>query len=210
MATLSADPTVKPVKRRNRLATMERILRAAGEVMAEVGTEKAGINAIAERAAVNKVLVYRYFGSWNGLIEAFVQRGFFLSLISERGQEALPTNPPPADRGRIWQATLARVLEELRQRPAARALLRWEMANSQTELARRLASLRNEAFGKAIAKLAPTASCDAAATVALLWGGMVYLVLVSNQRSSLIDVDLQTAGGWDRIETALGRLVQAG
>lgn len=207
MAILPADPTPPPVKRRNRLATMERILRATGEIMGEIGVEKAGINAIAERAAVNKVLVYRYFGGWNGLIEAFVQRGFFLSLLSERGQEALPTNPPLADRGQLWQTTIHTVLEELRERPAARALLRWEMANSQTELAQRLAQLRSEAFEKAIAKLAPAGDGDAAATVALLWGGLVYLTLVSEHRSTLIDVDLQTPAGWGRIKTAVGRLV---
>ena len=190
MATLPPDPTPKPVKRRNRLATMERILRAAGEIMGEAGLEQASINAIAQRAAVNKVLVYRYFGGWNGLIEAFVQRGFFLSLLSERGQESLPMNPPLADRDQLWQITLNTVLEELRERPAARALLGWELANSQTELARRLAQLRNEAFGKAIAKLTPAGDADAAATIALLWGGMVYLTLVSEHRFRLIDVDL--------------------
>ena len=53
---------MKVVKRRNRQMTMERILRAMGDTMAERGTEKAGINAVAERAGVNKVLIYRYFG----------------------------------------------------------------------------------------------------------------------------------------------------
>ena len=75
---------MKVVKRRNRQLTMERILRAMGEVMAERGTEKAGINAVAERADVNKVLIYRYFGGWNGLLEAYVQRGFFLSIFNEK------------------------------------------------------------------------------------------------------------------------------
>ncbi|RYF68569.1 MAG: TetR/AcrR family transcriptional regulator, partial [Cytophagaceae bacterium] len=64
--------------------TMERILRAMGDVMAEKGTKKAGINAVAEKAGVNKVLIYRYFGGWNGLLEAYVQRGFFLSMFNER------------------------------------------------------------------------------------------------------------------------------
>ena len=81
---------MKVIKRRNRAMTMERILRAMGEVIAERGTEKAGINAVAEKAQVNKVLIYRYFGGWNGLLEAYVQRGFFLSLFNERFLETVP------------------------------------------------------------------------------------------------------------------------
>lgn len=133
--------TPKPVKRRNRLATMERILRATGELMSDVGTAQSGINGVAQRAGVNKVLIYRYFGGWNGLVEAFVQRGFFLTIISERGIDAIPTPTSPTDRLRHWQHILRGILAELRTRPAARALLRWELANGQTELANRLASL---------------------------------------------------------------------
>lgn len=205
MATL--PDTAKPIKRRNRAATMERILRAAGEVMAEVGVHKAGINAVAVQAGVNKVLIYRYFGGWNGVIEAFVHRGFFLSLFSERGLDAVPINPPAEARYQHWQALLSNVLFELRDRTVARELIRWEMANGQTELARRLAHLRNETFSRAFTKLGLTGLSDPSATTALLWGGMAYLALSSDSPSAVINVDLGAISSWERIETALRRLV---
>lgn len=42
---------------------------SAKEVIAEKGIDKAGINYIADKAGINKVLIYRYFGGWNGLVE---------------------------------------------------------------------------------------------------------------------------------------------
>ena len=42
----------------------------------------------------------------------------------------------------------------------------------------------------------------------VLWGGLVYLTLVSEHWSSVIDVDLQTRAGWGRIKTVLGCLVR--
>lgn len=53
-------PTGKLVKGRNRLATMERILCTAGEVMARVGTKRADIEAMTQRGR-NKIQVYPLF-----------------------------------------------------------------------------------------------------------------------------------------------------
>lgn len=64
--------------------TRSLLLNAAQEVFAESGLEGARIDAIAQRAGVNKQLVYHYFGSKDGLYSAVLEKVY--SQI--RNQEA--------------------------------------------------------------------------------------------------------------------------
>lgn len=189
--------------------TMERILRAMGDVMAEKGTKKAGINAVAEKAGVNKVLIYRYFGGWNGLLEAYVQRGFFLSMFNDRFLDTVPSNPAPEERSKVWTDYVIKVAREFRSRKSSQELIRWEMQNGETELARRLSTFRNESYKKIVDKLAPFPSYDPTALTAIILGGVTYLTLVSNNRTKILDIDVSTEEGWERIETAVRRIMSS-
>ena len=57
---------------RNRKATEQRLLSAIQELIEESGFEKLGINAVASKAGVSKMLIYRYFGSLDGLVAAYI------------------------------------------------------------------------------------------------------------------------------------------
>ena len=197
---------MKVVKRRNRQMTMERILRAMGDVMAERGTEKAGINAVAERAGVNKVLIYRYFGGWNGLLEAYVHRGFFLSMFNDKFSDTIPGNLAPEDRSKAWSEYTIQFMREFRERKASQELIRWEMSNGETELARRLADFRDQSYKTMVSKLAPYPSFDPLAITNLMVAAVTQLVLTSNQRDHIGDIDLRSDAGWERIETAIRRI----
>ncbi|WP_245859456.1 TetR/AcrR family transcriptional regulator [Spirosoma aerolatum] len=197
---------MKVVKRRNRQMTMERILRAMGEVMAERGTEKAGINAVAERAGVNKVLIYRYFGGWNGLLEAYVHRGFFLSMFNDKFLDSVPDNLAPEARSKAWSEYTIQFMREFRNRKSSQELIRWEMANGETELARRLADFRDQSYKTMVSKLAPYAAFDPIAITSLMVAAVTHLVLTSNHRDHIGDIDLRSDAGWERLETAIRRI----
>ena len=62
---------------RDRKATEQRLIDTVGEMIAEEGFEKLGVNAIANRAGVSKILIYRYFNSVNGLVSAYIQQNDF-------------------------------------------------------------------------------------------------------------------------------------
>lgn len=197
---------MKVVKRRNRQMTMERILRAMGDVMAERGTEKAGINAVAERAGVNKVLIYRYFGGWNGLLEAYVQRGFFLSMFNEKFMETVPENLAPENRSKVWSEYTIQFMREFRARKPSQELIRWEMTHGETELARRLAEFRDQSYKNLVEKLAPYSDFDPIAITSLMVSAVTYMVLTSSQRDHVVDIDLRSEAGWERLETAIRRI----
>lgn len=185
---------------------MERILRAMGEVMAERGTEKAGINAVAERADVNKVLIYRYFGGWNGLLEAYVQRGFFLSIFNEKFLETAPESPSSETRSKLWSEYTIQFMQEFRTRKSSQELIRWEMTHGETELAQRLAAFRNESFKNLINKIAPFSDYDPMAITSLMVSAVTHMVLLSSQNEKILDIDLHTDEGWTRLETAIRRI----
>lgn len=75
--------------------TKERILRAATETFAQHGFAGATVAEIAEKAKANVTLIYRYFGSKEGLLEAVLKR-FIQSAQPYREQvlahQALPAN----------------------------------------------------------------------------------------------------------------------
>ncbi len=200
------ENTVKVVKRRNRQTTMERILRAMGDVMAERGTAKAGINAVAARADVNKVLIYRYFGGWNGLLEAYVQRGFFLSMFNEKFLETVPDSIPAENRSKVWSEYTIQFMQEFRARKSSQELIRWEMSHGETDLARRLAEFRDQSYKKLVDKLAPYADFDPIAITSLMVAAVTHMVLLSTQRDKVVDIDLQSDAGWERLENAIRRI----
>lgn len=61
-------------KQRDREQTKERLVEAVVDIIRERGFEEIGVNAVAERAGVSKVLIYRYFGDLDGLFQAVAER----------------------------------------------------------------------------------------------------------------------------------------
>ena len=57
---------------RNKEQTKQSLLDAVDSLVEESGYEALGINAVAAKAGVSKMLIYRYFGSLEGLIAAYI------------------------------------------------------------------------------------------------------------------------------------------
>ena len=69
--------------KRNKEETKDRIIDAAGRLLAEGGFRKLGVNAVAREAGVDKVLIYRYFGGMPELLRAFGVSGDFWPTFEE-------------------------------------------------------------------------------------------------------------------------------
>ena len=73
----SIESAQKPREKRDRQSTEENIVRAFEAVMLREGVEGLGVNAVAQEAGVNKVLIYRYFGDLPGLARHWVSNSTF-------------------------------------------------------------------------------------------------------------------------------------
>lgn len=62
------------IKRRNRIHTQNNIVNAAIQAIVKKDMDTVGVHFVADLAGNNKVLIYRYFGGWNGLAEAVFKK----------------------------------------------------------------------------------------------------------------------------------------
>jgi len=97
------------------VSAADRVVAAAGELFAERGYAATTTRAIAERAGVNEVTLFRRFGSKAGVLAAWGER-----LASESAGFAVADAPEPADlRSTLTNLALVEVRGALRNGGAA-------------------------------------------------------------------------------------------
>jgi AcrR family transcriptional regulator len=110
-----ANPAkIETTATRNPERTRERILSAALKEFAAKGFAGARIDAIARRAAINKRMIYHYFGDKKGLFKAVLRR-----KISERQAWAETLSGDPAETLPFWFEMACKDMDWVR-------LLEWE------------------------------------------------------------------------------------
>jgi len=114
MMFVSRPPTSRPVAERNPERTRGRILSAALKEFAAHGFAGARVDAIAGAAAINKRMLYHYFGDKEGLFRAVLRR-----KIAERQAWAENLSGDPAENLPFWFETTCNDLDWVR-------LLEWE------------------------------------------------------------------------------------
>jgi AcrR family transcriptional regulator len=207
-ATVGTKPTARaraaPAARRNRGATEERILAAVGAVLARDGFAAMGVNAVAREAAVDKVLIYRYFGGLPELLQAWGASGRFWPSVSELvGDDALALQKlPAAERLAMF---FDRFIDALRARPLTIEVLAAEVVE-RNELTVLLESER-ENWGQEVEAAfgGPelTERAHLRGSVLVLVAGLQYLLLRARRIRIFGGLDLSTDAGWQEIKTAL-------
>jgi AcrR family transcriptional regulator len=194
---------IEKVKKRDRERTKGKILKAVGEVIEQYGTDKVGVNLIARTAGVNKVLIYRYFESVDGLMERYVESGEYTSTT---GNDYIESMEPVAseDRSQALTNLMLTFLSDLRERKATRDLLRWEIGTGKSMLS----DAKNNVANRLLEKIGDLPNVgDTKALTAFLTAGIYYLVIAEDHRPKMIDVDLNTEEGWKRIENIIESII---
>jgi AcrR family transcriptional regulator len=194
---------IDKVKKRDRERTKSKILRAVGEVIEQHGTEKVGVNLIARTAGVNKVLIYRYFESVDGLMEQYVKSGEYTSTTSTEYIDNIP-QLAPEERGKVLTGLMHTFMNDLRERKATRDLLRWEIGTGKSMLS----EARNQVALRILSKIGDLPHYnDTSALVTFLTAGIYYMTISTDYREKMIDVDLHSDEGWKRIEKVIERII---
>ena len=201
--------------KRNRVQTSQKIINALEEVVAERGVEGIGINRIAEKAGVSKVLIYRYFGGLEGLLTYYIKMGRLFPLLSSATLEQLrPVHEN--DMSKLWYKQVVHIFRYFRQYPAAFHVLKATVMDNDAT-----ATIASKAYDEEVTRMVDQLSyvkgADTRAISAIMVGAMSYLTIVSQTNRTMMGIDLTSDEGWHRIEeavrviyTALNRLaVQA-
>lgn len=206
MANLKAVPKVIPI--RDKELTKDRLVKAVGKVIAEVGFQRLGVNLVAREAGVDKKLIYRYYNGLQGLVVAYGETVEFWPTASEllKGdKEKMQTLEP-------WEVIsefFKRYLHAILSRPHTLEILAWE-AIERNELTKALEDVRVRSaleFFELMEK-DPPEDVDLTALVIIIAGAVNFLAVRSRIHRTLGGVDLQTEEGWNRIEDSLDMILQ--
>jgi TetR/AcrR family transcriptional regulator len=85
--TAADEASEKPIRRRNSAATRARIMRVATREFASKGYEGAGTDEIADRASINKRMIYHYYSSKELLYLAVLEDAYHKARAAEEKLE---------------------------------------------------------------------------------------------------------------------------
>lgn len=187
---------------RDREATEKRLLETVGQMIAEEGFEKIGINAVASQSGVSKILIYRYFGSVEGLMAAYIrQHDFWLNFPLEF--------PARENINAFVKDIFRRQIELLRRNPTLKRLYRWELS-CDNEMIRQLREQREKVgitLIERICELTGQRQEEIAALASLLSASITYLVMLEEYCPVYNGIPLNDDSGWEQIEEGIGNLI---
>ncbi len=187
--------------RRNRTQTTQRIVEALEEVITERGLEGVGVNRVAEKANVSKVLIYRYFGGMEGLLEYYVKMGkLFPSFTPAVLDQIRPLHE--SDIARIWYRQVIQTYRYFRTFKAAREVLKASVVENDP-IAATAARAQDEEMTRLVSQLSFVKGADTQAISAVMLGAMNYLTIMAQNDHTMVSIDLRSEEGWQRIENAI-------
>jgi len=199
--------------RRDREATKRRLVDTTIALIRESGFEQVGINAIAERAGVSKVLIYRYFTDLAGLLRAVADRLDPLQAAeADRLMASLEADQRP---GAIMEQVVLKLHDALKEDELTKQLMVRELTR-QSEVTEVLSTAREEVGLRLTAELTRvlrdrdlSEAVDVNALVAIVNAAITYLTLRADAVAEYNGVDVGSPGGWERLAATVRLLVDA-
>jgi AcrR family transcriptional regulator len=211
---------------RDRFATRAAILQSAAELVAAHGVGRLGVNMLAQAASCDKVLIYRYFGGLDGVLEALgVERMMWPHVEVEGGGGGGAVD----DGASLADAVQSVVLEEWAALASDALMLRAQAAElvGGNALGPAAAEQRSERHAEIVASLLTghrvPPYVDLEALLEILSAALTVFALraasdggagnskarpLSAERSTS-PLDPNTPHGWRRIEKTVGVIAMA-
>jgi AcrR family transcriptional regulator len=194
--------------KKDKVRTMQRLVAAVGSVIRKQGFAALGVNSVANEAGVDKVLLYRYFGSMEGLLKEYVSASDYYKAATT----LIPGSMNGYTSRDIHKAGSQIILEQLRRLRASadlQEIYRYEL-NTDDPVTRSLSEQR-EREGTAVLSMfeekIDRSRADLSAIIAVILAGGIYLILRKKSTRVFNGVDLESQEGWQRIEKAIDTMV---
>ena len=184
--------------RRNAESTKVLILDGLEAIIKRDGFTAVGINAVAREARVDKVLIYRYFDSMEGLLEAFADRVNFLPNIQQLYDE-MPDNLTKSE---ILLNIVVAFSKAVRENRLIQELLRWELSETNP-LTDSFFKKRIKSELDAFAEKGILLKENMVIFVSVLISGLQFLSLRGKQTLSFLGLDYSKPEVTDKIEEVI-------
>ncbi|WP_207423752.1 TetR/AcrR family transcriptional regulator [Desertivirga brevis] len=159
--------------------TKKRFLEAVGEIFMEEGISEIGINNVARRAGFDKKLIYRYFKSRTGLLDAYIEEKDYWLKFQKGILESINCEPDSRRYPVIVADILKNQLEYFFHDKEAQKIILAEISGDE-QLLESVSRVREQLGEDIFAKLDPIfqrANIDFRALSSLLVAGIYYIVL---------------------------------
>ncbi len=201
--------------KKNKETTKAKIYDALVDILENKGFQSVGINSIARKAGVSKVLIYRYYGGLEGLLKEYknnpssspVIREDELSFLADEFNAVQNNKEKLYDfRLELAKRTVDSAIENIQSNKGLQEILRWQTieSNTITEFLQTERGKRFEKFGQ-------------------FWSGiedyniMALLTIINSSIDNLaiskynkmLDGTELSQGGWDEIQKALLYICEA-
>lgn len=195
-------------KVRDKIITSRRLVEAVGSLLAREGFKGIGVNAVAREAGVDKVLIYRYFGGLQGLIEAFGKEGDFWPSAKELAGGDMAAFSSLSLENRL-SAFSKNFIAALRNRPLTRAIMAWELMETN-ELTRELEAVREKGIMEFFKMffLPEIKGRDLQVIIMLVGAAVSYLMIRAEHIDVYGGIGLGSEGDWQRIESGIDDIVK--
>lgn len=187
---------------KNRQATELTLIKAVDDIIEESGFEGLGINAIAAKAKVSKMLIYRYFNSLDGLIAAYIQQNDYWINFNEE----LPDKEHLSE---FIKQIFKRQIVRLRESYTLKRLYRWELSTNN-KFVKELRDKREEKglwLIEAVSRLSKHPQKETAAVASIITAAISYLALLEENCQAYNGLKIQQETGWEQLEEGINLLV---
>lgn len=190
------------IKERDRQQSEEKLIKAVGELIEEIGFEHLGINQVAKKADFSKNLIYRYFESLDGLIYAYMKKhDFWVNAHDEK--------PDTSDIKAYLKNFYRREITEFRKSIALKRLRRWELSTDKDFVVEIRAQREKNGvqFLDMMSGFAKVNKEQAQAISALIDAGIAYLAIFEDNCKMYNGIDIQSDKGWEQIAGGIDWLI---
>lgn len=187
---------------KNRQTTELTLIKAVDDIIEESGFEGLGINAIAAKAKVSKMLIYRYFNSLDGLIAAYIQQNDYWINFNEE----LPDKEHLSE---FIKQIFKRQIIRLRESYTLKRLYRWELS-TDNKFVKELRDKREEKglwLIEAVSRLSKHPQKETAAVASIITAAISYLALLEENCQAYNGLKIQQETGWEQLEEGINLLV---
>jgi AcrR family transcriptional regulator len=189
--------------------TKLKLVQAVGKIIKEEGFSNLRISRIAKIAEVDRKLIYRYFGSLNYLVEAYILENDYWMVFRDKMKQMLTSKEFGGSEDLIIEV-LQNQFKFFSSQKEMQRLILWELS-VKSPLMRSIHNTR-ESMGQEFLELTDPhfegGKVNFRAVAALLVGGIYYTILHTiNNGGSFAGIDLTTDAGKENILKAIGQIV---
>lgn len=177
---------------KNRELTEKKILDAVQKVLIDEGATNLGVNSIARKAGVSKVLIYRYFESYENLIYKYININNPFPLLKENTIEFIKLNDPKIPE--VVNFFFSSLIDYIFDNPGFKEILIWELAFSNEitkEIARRREDSAQEIISFMKSKFPDNIDSNFNGITSIITGGIFYLVSRSKTVDSFSGINIK-------------------